>query len=217
MCHHATLLLHSKCIALGVDRNFPCYSHTLQYSSSVNLWNTCMVYKSKWLLLMAEQIVKWSLKKGGLFEFLSSIGLQGFPSIIEVKAVDFWKDCKLDFVEGWSLLRYRSWYSDPSGKTTLSEKTIFQFLNSTGLQANWTFLEWPPVGKDHFSLTSRMVIPDRFHCTRIPIVRCRCNMTPNWPSRPTAIPTPTNQSLTQWPTHIWNYGNTCKLVGFMVL
>ncbi len=40
-----------------------------------------------------------------IFEFLSSIVLQGSPSIIEVKAVDFWKDCKLDFVEGWSLIR----------------------------------------------------------------------------------------------------------------
>ena len=63
-------------------------------------------------------------------KFLSSITLQGFPSIIEAKAVDFWKNCKLDFVERWSLLRCISWYSDPSGKTTLSGKTIFPIYKS---------------------------------------------------------------------------------------
>ena len=37
-------------------------------------------------------------------------------------------------------------------------------LSTTGFHSNWTCLEWPPVWKDHFFMTTMVVVPDRFHC-----------------------------------------------------
>ena len=39
---------------------------------------------------------------------------------------------------------------------------LLKFLSITAFHANWTCLERPPVWKDHLSLTSRVVVPDRF-------------------------------------------------------
>ena len=144
----------------------------LIYGTLVWFTKSSMVYNVKvfhsgdgrWLLNRLQSVLcrrvvfaqtpsgKTILSGKTIFKFLSSIGLQGFSSIMEVKAVNFWKDCKFNFVEGWSLLRCISRYSDPSGKTIRSGKTIFQFLNSTGFHANCHCLEWLPVWKDHFFL-----------------------------------------------------------------
>ncbi len=41
---------------------------------------------------------------------------------------------------------------------------FWRFLSTIGFHENWTSLEWPPVWKDHFFLTSRVGVPDKFHC-----------------------------------------------------
>ena len=41
---------------------------------------------------------------------------------------------------------------------------LWKILSSIGFHANRTCLERPPVWKDYFFLTSRVIVPDRFDC-----------------------------------------------------
>ena len=45
--------------------------------------------------------------------------------------------------------------------------SLWKCLSTIGLHANWTSLERPPVCQDHFFLTFRVVVPDRFHCSSL--------------------------------------------------
>ena len=57
---------------------------------------------------------------------------------------------------------------------------LWTFLSTIGFHAQRTCLERPPLWKDHFILTSRVVVSDRFYCTsksvnmrnRTPITTC---------------------------------------------
>ncbi len=73
-------------------------------------------------------------------------------------------------VKAWLLTGGRSHNITPSPDKTTDWKDPFPIYQSTiGFYANWTCLERPPVWEDHFFLTSRVVIPDRFDC----IYKCR--------------------------------------------
>ena len=65
-----------------------------------------------------------------------------------------------------TMIRRLSW-TTRSGMTTLPGKIIsnlWKFLSTIRFHANCTCLEWPPVWKDHFFLTSKVVVPHRCHC-----------------------------------------------------
>ena len=90
-------------------------------------------------------------------------------------APSFWTCVVFKFEpEFWGLLtqkwRFRHIYwnlsgTTPCGTTTLSEKTIFQFVNISvynRIPCKLNLSEQPPVWKDHFFLTSKVVVLDRF-------------------------------------------------------
>ena len=72
-------------------------------------------------------------------------------------------------------------WSDPLWKDYSLERPFckfWKFLSTIGFHADWTFLKRPPVWKDHFFLTFREVVPDRFHCTHkfTSVAYCYCTL-----------------------------------------